>query len=483
MIYMSEEIDILDMLCANEGISITNKEIANFNQLIQGVHLGPIFEELCIDEEWDKLFVKESLIKYALHQIKQESMKLNYEEKIRVEDYSADEIDGIKLSSILEETHFSDPSDYYKTFGDKILSSFSLKKRLDVKELTTSMFGENMPYKYDDDDYTGKSGIEFNEAWHSHSLKSGSFFPLYKTCEVLKAKKALAKAHNNLSPKKMKRFIAGLLEHYNKYLRMLQMFPDDYDATEDLLRLEEFSDLFFLLKAIVLLKKDDWFLNKNKNRRTEILKVISSFVIIEDIRIKLHILENFIEEGAAANYTSTEALGYLPLFRLLFVQLPLLKQKLVQIIDNKEVPLANSLRGRQIKIKLKRYAFLKQAHCYRMDYSNYFLSEEDISIVQSYIQDTENNDYDQIFYDLYKEAKEIRNVADEVRKCIELEMDDSLKQLKTIRNLKENINWRVQVELVLREQVQKNVLPHIKFTDTAKSQDFIVYDYLEESRQ
>lgn len=455
---MREEIDILDMLCASEGISITNKEIANFNQLIQGVHLGAIFEELCIDEEWDKLFVKESLIKYALHQIKQDSMKLNYEEKIRVEDYGADEIDGMELGSILEETHFTDPKSYFDFFGDVVLNSFSLKKIPDVQSLSKKIFDMDVPYEYSE-----KPGNEFNEVWYSHSLKSGSFFRLYEECEVRRAKKAFKTPKNKLSSREMKSFISELVEHYQKYNLILHKLPSKYDVSEDIFNFEKESDLFFLLKAFALLKKDDWLLKKSPNRRTNILKVISSFVLVDDINLKLHILERFINQGSVLNYTSTKTLGYLPLFRLMFVQLPMLQQKLEQIIDDKDEPLANSQRARQIKIKFKRYIFLRETICYSADHLNLLLSEEDISLLQNYINDNAENEYDDIFMELYKNVKKIRGIAKVHMSEIKTEVDDGMKSLSTLKVIEQDIDWRGYVELILQEQIKRRILTSINF--------------------
>lgn len=387
-----------------EGIGSRESRFLNFNDLSKNVLLGATVEATFKELDLDPQMAREFVIRYALHQIKRESVTLSEHEKAQVETYAEDSIGNLTLGKLLENTHFSDPEDYFLMHGQYI-SSFPINKVPDFMELAKKIFS-GIPYSYDHLEETKDAGLSYIKSWNEYSNKLGSFFRLYNECGVIRAKKAISTAPNNLDGnEKCEKLFGSLIYHYKNYLDMLKCLPSNYDISEDLLLFERNTDLFFLLKVYTLLKKDNWFESISKHRQDEYLKVISSFSIIDDLNLKLYLVERFIEEGSSLSFVET-ALGFVPFFRLNFLQIPLLKESIKEaILEFSENALKQNEKGRKIKAKMACYLFLEEFHSYKIkDFDSNPVLSIDLSTIA----------YSDLFLMLYKKVYNIRNSREEI---------------------------------------------------------------------
>ncbi|WP_088311971.1 hypothetical protein [Bacillus cereus] len=201
-------------------------------------------------------------------------------------------------------------------------------------------------------------------------------------------------------------FVQDLIIHYNQFTKLLYGYGNVINPTRDILELERETDIYFLLKTCSLLPKDKLDKFKYKKDKNNYLKVLASLSVIEDIRLKLYFIEQFIKEDNSFSFTKGK--GYIELFVLIFLYVPLLKEYLLdeirapkgvlsiksdEVSDKEE---ASKLKG--IKKKLFLYQSLKCASGYKLTDLRY---ESVFQIDESKVN------YSEEFIEFYKKVKKV----------------------------------------------------------------------------
>ncbi|MGG1518752.1 hypothetical protein ABE504_25255 [Paenibacillus oryzisoli] len=396
--------DIKKQLYHFENIELNGTlHISNADQLMSSITLGERVMAVCDSLELDFSIAKDMLLKYGVHQIKKKSITLTANEKTLLENFADDTLGERTLGDILNETHFTDPEAYFKMYDSSIMRLFPVKKELERSSLSKQMF-KDIPISYDHLEYGKESGLGFNARWHPYSHKLGSFFQLYMECGVLRAKMAINTAPHNMNITSNKLLFEKLLYHYGKYQELLTALPSEYDISEDLLLFERKTDLFFLLKAYSMLINDEWFNSIEFHKQEEYLKVLSAFTLVDDLKLKIYLVERFIAEGSIFMYADF-ALGYIPLLRLLFIQIPLMREIMNDaLVYTSSNVIKEREKAKKVKIRLNNYRIVENFHCYNITE----LQSEPLFKI-----DVKELGHSELFFRLYKKVYKIREVKKE----------------------------------------------------------------------
>jgi hypothetical protein len=199
------------------------------------------------------------------------------------------------------------------------------------------------------------------EKWKRNQKKTGSFYPLYIKYATRKSRlaKSLVKPYQ-----KIKNFNQELLNkqvHFGQFIKALERVK--YDTSQDIWSFEYNTHLFMLQK---ICSYED--IDKLDNMH---FLVLASFICVEDIRLKLLLMDTLFKNHSWSHYKNK-----LPeLFLLSYVIVPFLKEfikdKLMEVIpesvlkatsktDNKE----NEMKMISLKKQLYIYQTLKTENCY-----------------------------------------------------------------------------------------------------------------------
>ncbi|RUT39405.1 hypothetical protein EJP82_26260 [Paenibacillus anaericanus] len=387
----------IDMISKKEGISVSSSNFKDYTQLIESIvgktELKTSFEKACGQFNLEPDAIGDFIIKYVIHQLKMEFTTFSIGEKRTIGNFAETKA-GDFMFDILEKTHFADPERFFGMYNNSIRGHFSLKEIIEGAKLIPKLFKNYEPSANDP---------HIRDTWLEYSNKLGSFYRLYNECEVIRAKKPISTAPNNLDEKKGKDLIQSQIHHITKYFQMLKEFKG-HDITEDLLELERNTDLFFLHRVYQILKGSEWFNKLSKDRQKDYLKVISLFSVIDDLNIKLYMVERFVEDRPPLNLLKGTQ-GYVNLFRFIYFQIPTLKELLKRIILNvSEEKVGPHKRGRDVILKMHSYLFLEGFQYYQVPESDKEL------LFGLNIHEISSAEYSELYFDLYKCVYKLRKI-------------------------------------------------------------------------
>ncbi|MEM5590718.1 hypothetical protein AAHH67_01340 [Niallia circulans] len=176
------------------------------------------------------------------------------------------------------------------------------------------------------------------------------------------------------------------------------------------------------------------------------MKVLASFALIEDVRLKLYFTEQFIKEESSLLFIKGK--GYIDLFNLIFVYVPMLKEYLIDKIkvpkgilsikDNEVDDKREIDQLKAIKKNLFLYEILKDAAGYKL---------EDLKNELVFILDGDKINNSEYFIDLYKKIQKVKGFRREFcRKVI----DDVFERFKEEPNLDNLYLYKITEEFATK---------------------------------
>lgn len=393
---------------------VGDKDSLNSNNLFEAIILGETFESFCEWFELDFSTVEFCIKRYVIHQIYQETSTFTIEEKQMMEVFSEEELLNTTFGDILEEAHFTTPKENLDYFSQEIRFLYSPK--IQSHEKISKRIYKSL-------DYCGSNENEFYETWGKFSKRSGSFFRLY--LDSVKCRPNNNPAPINTQPSKIVKidyFLKSIVEHSHQFIKILSEFDDDYNLSEDILEFERNTNILFLLKVSSLLKQSEYYQSIDENAKDHFFKILSSFIFIDDIQLKLYFTKQFIKIGDFFPFTEG-IIGFNKLFWLLFIYLPFLKDfisdKLLENIPNKVLKLTSEEAGqinlkrtvsdiKRLKKKLFLYQLTKDTACYDI---------EELSKQINDINDVQLDNTD--FFNLYSKVFKMKEIRLELQESIE----------------------------------------------------------------
>jgi hypothetical protein len=375
---------------------------------INSIQLGSAFSKACEILELDINKVKECIFKYILHQLREESLTLSSDELAVLRDYYDETINGTKLEDIFWDEYFETPSDYMDYYEQALLSmgyAASIEEYQDKKNKIFEKLFNNITYT---EYFVNELGT--NKEWCTVSKKSGNFLRIYKDYKKRK-REPFNKKPGSDRMKYIDKDFRAFVNNTSEYLRLLEILEESQewyiDHSEDLLKYERKTGLFFILKCYMLLK------NKGIEGETvpeDYLKILSTFSIIDDLNLKLYLAKLFVKEGIFW-LSKKDKYAFAKLFEIIIIYTPFLKEfikrkiysmappNLFQVSDTKNPTLDS------VKRKLYLYTILRKNKCYEL---NEIKQELNIDSLMNL------NEIDTILFEkLYKKVFKLRKKKEE----------------------------------------------------------------------
>lgn len=330
------------------GFQFKSRE-RSYVDILEAVNLGEKFKDVCNGLDLEAAVVEEYIKKYVLHLILEEAATLSQQEL------------DLAIS-------FPDEPLHDKTIGE-LLEDMQNEMQYVLSERFQSYLHENFKMEYvpDVDEET-----ELNKNFiYPFTERDNTLFPFYFKRFVNKQRSVKPRLDKDFDKES---FPVDLLTHYYQFIELLNDQDNGINPTRDILEMERETDIFFLLKAWSLLPSDHINSFKFKKDKNKYLKVLASFSLIEDIRLKLYFTEQFIKEDNSFPFIKGQ--GYIELFILIFLYVPLLKEYLIENIKTPKGKLSiksdeltekeEVSRLREVKKKLFLYHTLKEAAGYKL---------------------------------------------------------------------------------------------------------------------
>lgn len=363
----------------------------NYKDIFESIEFGEEFKRACEDLDLEAAIVEEYIKKYVFHLILEEATNFSNNELNLIRDFFDEPIFDTTIGELFEDIqnkiHYSQSEEFQSyLYG----SNARQGKKLDVEEID-NLFKENEEYK---------------NLTYPFAIRGNSLFSLY-------FKKYVNEQERPIKPRIDKNFdkesfTDDLITHYIQLTKLLYDYGNETTLrpTRDMLEFERETDLYFLLKVCSLLPKDDLEKNKYEKDKNNYLMVLASISIIEDLRLKLYFVEQFIKED---NYISfVKGRGYINLFLLIFKYIPLLKEYLLEQIKAPRGTLtikSDDVTGKDEATSLKeikRKLFLYQSLQGYEGYNLIDLKNEEIFQI-----DKTKINYSTDFIEFYKKTKKV----------------------------------------------------------------------------
>jgi hypothetical protein len=341
-------------LCAELGFQFNiydDDEALTYEKVFRAIELGEIFDEICRSLDLEPLLVKEHVKKYVLHLIFEEAATFCEFEKELIRDYCDEPLITTTIGEIFEQVQnelFFIESDSFQQYLMSVIDGNKPIKKTSLKKENENYYDPVYPFQ----------------------KRTYTLFPFYFNHFVNKKRPIKPQS---LDKDGSKDFFLDLFVHFDKFKNVLNGYDNKINSTREILEFEKETNIFFLLKVQSILPKEK-LINMSSKRKDNYFKVLASMSLIEDIRLKLYFIEQFIAEDNEFLFTKSQD-GYIRLFWLIFFYIPLLKDFIKNqikapkgtlsvkdlFLDDKEV--ATQLR--RVKKKLLLCYALKNNPCYR----------------------------------------------------------------------------------------------------------------------
>lgn len=373
------------------------KKISNYEDLFDSISLGPVFEEICKNLELDPNKLSRHVRNYVLNLISEEITTISLEEKLLIQRFCylwSDDEDDDSLTDITLE-YFNKPTDYFEHYSHEFICDLLDIEVSNQNALKDNIIGQrevhmklrnqvfsNLPQDYSlKNKYKESLGnIEFSYdttdyLWHNHSKISGSLYRSVLRSKLNDSDMTLTRQPRFIINKRQNKddsreFFLNAVEKTTLFLKCLeQQFPD-HSPTQELLLFEKDTNMLFLMENSLFFYAANK--NHNKPKYSPIgLKILSSFILIDDINIRSYLSTTFYSEpGLFVQLLHRD--GYYYFFLFSHILLPLLTKfirteltMLVPPIGIKSIE--NQVHHPQLKSKLIK--LYKKDYIYRL-YSN-----------------------------------------------------------------------------------------------------------------
>ncbi|TYS64356.1 hypothetical protein FZD47_12895 [Bacillus infantis] len=376
------------------GFQFKSKE-SSYADILEAVNLGEKFKDVCDGLDLEATVVDEYIKKYVLHLILEEAATLSQQEVDLTISFPDEPLLGTTIGESLED--------------------MQNEVQYVLSERFQSYLHENLKVEIVHDD-NEESCLErqkidnaaelFKNFTYPFTERTHTLFPFYFKKYVNKQRSVKPRIDKDFDNESLPN---DLLTHYHQFIELLNDHGNGFNPTRDILEIERETDVFFLLKAWSLLPSDYFNKFKLKKDKNNYLKVLASFSLIEDFRLKLYFTEQFIKEDNSFPFIKGQ--GYSELFILIFLYVPLLKEYLIEnirapkgelSIKSDEVTEKEEVsRLREIKKKLFLYHTIKGVAGYKLadlrDESIYHIDESRIN-------------YSEDFIEFYKKVKKVNGI-------------------------------------------------------------------------
>lgn len=375
------------------GFQFKSRE-RSYVDILEAVNLGEKFKDVCDGLDLDATVVEEYIKKYILHLILEEAATLSQQELEFAISFPDEPLLDTTIGKLLEDMQ----NEMQYVLSEKFQSY--LKENLKVENVHDVDVESLKGHKIDEETQS------FKNYTYPFTERDNTLFPFYFKRFVNKQRPVKPRIDKDYDKESLPN---DLLTHYHQFIELLNDQGNGIDLTRDILEMERETDIFLLLKVWSLLPSDNFDKFKFKKDKNNYLKVLASFSLIEDIRLKLYFIEQFIKEDNRFPFIKGQ--GYIELFILIFLYVPLLKEYLIENIKAPKGELSiksdevfekeEVSRLRKIKKKLFQYHTLKGAAGYKL--TN--LRDESIFHIDgSRINNSED------FIEFYKKVKKVNGI-------------------------------------------------------------------------
>ncbi|WP_368658242.1 hypothetical protein AB3Z07_26130 [Metabacillus halosaccharovorans] len=421
--------------------------------ILEIVELGENFKRVCSNLDLDAHIVEEYLKKYVLHLILEESTNFSESELQLIRSYSGEPLLNTTIGELFEEIQDEIYFVQSNKFQDYQYSS--LKK-------DNKAFSEGKTY------HLNKASQLLNNLIFPFSERKETFYLFYYNRYVDRQGVIKPRIEKNYDKESLAQ---SLIDHYHNFATLLNNYEDAVNIrvnpTRDILQLERETDIYFLLKLYTLLPKDKsnkFKYRKDKKEREIFLRVIASFAVIEDIRLKLYLTEQCIQKEDISYFIKGK--GYVNLFTLIYIYIPLIKEafldqikakKGVLSVKNDEIYLKEEISElKKVKNKLYLYKTTRGNVGYKLtDIKNEAVPQKNGNVI-----------YSEDFIVFYKEVKKMN---DNRQKFSEITMNNLSDIIEKQPTLIEGYLYNIGQKLVSLEknkekkEFEKNLLDADKY--------------------
>ncbi|MFF2909185.1 hypothetical protein [Paenibacillus sp. NPDC057934] len=401
------------------GFKLNNtQKLKNYNNTIDSIDLGPIFEEVCDYLEINSDSLGRAVKEHALHTLYEEAITFSKEELEFIK--ANNKIWSFNISSIVENEYFEDPNAFFEYYTEKYLCDLFGVKYSSTEELEIERdriradlmkgFFPKMP-----NTKKGFSDKEKNsdEIWHEYSKKSGSLYRVVFKRKFNTGEMTLTRQTGRIVNKTEKRddskvFFKNAIESTDLFLKKLLDQASEHELKEELRMFEKDTAMFLIFDVVHKIMNS----NKQSKYNKKGLELVSSFTLIDDFKIREVFLSAFHkEDGPLIKYLYRQ--GYDYFFLLNFILIPFL----IKFLRNKLYSQVSSLEDSKLKrcgVDPSSYDDLKRLHIKlslnklirrprRETLNSKIKMMEDIRTLAA------NENSKEIFMGLYSEVKSVRS--------------------------------------------------------------------------
>ncbi|MGD6834279.1 hypothetical protein ACQCT5_19045 [Sutcliffiella halmapala] len=365
-----------------------NVNNTNYEDILETVELGEKFNQVCVGLDLVAAVVEDYVKKYVLQLIIEEATNFSQQEERILGSYFDEPLVDTTIGKLFEQMQTEIHIVHSESFQSYITETFKFNTNNKEDSLESG-------YKLDGEDGLINFTYPFKE-------RENTLFPIYYKLYVDKQRIIKPRPDKILD---IESFHNDLVTHYYQYIRLLNLNGSRTNPTKDILELERETDILFLLKVWSFIPQEEINRLSKKDKRNY-LKVIASFSLIEDIRLKLYLAERIVKENNSFPFIKGK--GYIELFIMIFLYVPLLKEYLVDkivapkgILSIKSEEVFEKEEARILK-GIKNKLFLYQA---LKDVAGYKLTdlEDELGLR---IEEAEIN-YSEDLIDFYKKVKKV----------------------------------------------------------------------------
>ncbi|OZQ68293.1 hypothetical protein CA596_25835 [Paenibacillus odorifer] len=325
-----------------------------------------------------------------------------------------DELWSLNNSLIAGNEYFEDPNAFIEYYTEQYLYDNINYNLSDVEEGRNKLRSDIIKFISPKLVNKKKSSEELGQVWHQYSKKSGSLYRNIFDRKFNKGKMTLTRQLNRIVNKAKgkddsRAFSKYAFESTNLFLRKMTEQASEHDPKEELLMFERDTDMLLIFDAVhKILSSPSSKLSKYNKKG---LKIISSFALIDDYKIRSAFLSAFHRnDGLYSKYIYMQGYKYFFLFN--FMLIPFLITFLRNMLCSQVPPLKDS-RLINFNVDPSSYDELKRIHI-KLSLNKLTKRPRKATLVNNikimeYIGKViSTEEYKEVFMSLYSEIKGIR---------------------------------------------------------------------------
>jgi hypothetical protein len=299
-----------------------SKKLNNYKNTFDSIDLGPIFEEICSYLEIDSALLSRAVKEYVIHILYEEISTFSNEELSLIKTYS--DLWSPNNSVVAENEYFINPDAFFEHFTEiylcdlveieyyKSIQNSEIERNRIRSELTKIIFP-----KISDKILKSQS---IDDIWYQYAKKSGSLYRNLFKRKFNIGEMTLTRQIGNIVNKTRgkddsKAFYINAIESTDLFLNKLMDIASEHDINEELRMFEKDTDMLLIFDILHKITFGD----KNKYNRGG-LKIVSSFVLIEDYEIRKVLLSSFNNEsGPYIKYLHLKGYSYFFLLNCILI--------------------------------------------------------------------------------------------------------------------------------------------------------------------